>query len=77
MKHTKTGTLTMTMPEVARVLGISRGLAYELAKRDELPVKVLRLGERWMVVPRLALDNLLSGRQGEKVGYDDTSKSRL
>ena len=57
---TKMDSLTMTIPEVARALGISRGLAYELAKRDELPVKVLRLGEKRMVVPRLALEELLS-----------------
>ena len=54
--------LTMTIPEVAKALGISRGLAYELAKRDELPVKVLRLGGRRMVVPKRALEDLLSGR---------------
>lgn len=58
--------LTMTIPEVARALGISRGLAYELAKRDELPVKVLRLGEKRLVVSRWALEDLLSGRQDEK-----------
>ena len=52
--------LIMTIPEVAKALGISRGLAYELAKRDELPVKVLRLGEKRMVVPKLALEELLS-----------------
>ena len=55
------GSLTMTIPEVARALGISRGLAYELAKRDELPVNIIRLGEKRMVVPRQALENLLSG----------------
>jgi len=57
--------LTLTVPELAKVLGISRGLAYELAKRDELPVKVLRLGEKRMVVSRRALDDLLSGEQKE------------
>lgn len=66
MSAPRTDTLTMTIPEVARVLGISRGLAYDLAKRNELPVKVLRLGERRMVVSRRALEDLLSGRQSEK-----------
>ena len=56
----------MTIPEVAKALGISRGLAYELAKRDELPVKVLRLGEKRMVVPRLALEDLLSAKQDQQ-----------
>lgn len=68
MNTARMDTLTMTIPEVARALGISRGLAYELAKRDELPVKVLRLGEKRMVVSRRALEDLLSGRQNEKAG---------
>ncbi len=52
--------LTMTIPEVARALGISRNLAYELAKRDELPVPVIKLGRR-MVLSRRAVELLLSG----------------
>ena len=63
MNGSSTDTLTMTIPEVAIALGISRGLAYELAKRDELPVKVLRLGDKRMVVPRRALEDLLSAKQ--------------
>jgi len=51
--------LTLTIPSVAKVLGISRGLAYSLAKRDELPVKVIRLGERRMVVSKQAIEKLL------------------
>ena len=63
-----TNSLTMTIPEVAKVLGISRGLAYELARRDELPIKVIRLGDKRMVVSRRALEDLLSGeRQDAKV----------
>ena len=49
---------TLSIPEVAEVLGISRGLAYQLARRDELPVPVLRLGSR-RVVSRTALDAAL------------------
>jgi len=63
--------LTMTIPEVAKALGISRGLAYELAKGDRLPVKVIHLGEKRMVVSRRALEDLLSGRQGERVSYEN------
>lgn len=59
-------TLTMTIPEVARALGISRGLAYELARRNELPVNVIRLGEKRMVVARRALEDMLSGKQSDK-----------
>ncbi len=48
--------LTLTVTEAAKVLGISRALAYELVARGELPS--LRLGRR-LVVPRKALDELL------------------
>lgn len=51
--------LTMTIPEVARALGISRGLAYDLARRDALPIPVIRLGRR-MVLSRKAVELLLS-----------------
>ena len=43
--------LTLTVEETARLLGIGRNLAYELAARDELPVPVIRLGRR-ILVPR-------------------------
>ena len=61
-------TLTMTIPEVARALGISRGLAYDLANRDELPVKILRLGEKRMVVPRRALESVLNDVSNKDAG---------
>jgi excisionase family DNA binding protein len=62
--------LTMTIPEMARALGISRGLAYELARRGELPVKVIRLGEKRMVVSRQALEEFLLGeaKKGNESG---------
>lgn len=50
--------LTLSIPEAAKVLGISRGLAYQLAKEGKIPV--IRLGKR-LVVPKLALEKLLSG----------------
>lgn len=59
-------TLTMTIPEVARALGISKNLAYELAKQDKLPVKVLRVGEKRLMVSRHAMTVLLTGDQGVK-----------
>lgn len=49
--------LTLTVPEAAATLGISRALAYELIARGELPN--LRLGRR-IVVPRLALERLIA-----------------
>jgi excisionase family DNA binding protein len=50
--------LTWTVPEAARLLGISKDTAYEAAHRGELPVKVI--GRR-MLVPRAALLRLLDG----------------
>lgn len=53
----KTNSLTMTIEETARALGISRGLAYDLARQNKLP-GVLRLGRR-MVVSRKAFERFL------------------
>ena len=39
----------MEVPEFAETMGISRGKAYELAARDELPVRVIRLGKRILI----------------------------
>jgi len=50
--------LTLTIPEVARLLGISRNLAYELANQHKIPV--LRLSQRRLVVPRDALQRMLA-----------------
>ena len=55
--------LTMTIPEFAAVCSISRGLAYDLARRDKLPVPVIKLGKR-MVLSRKAVEALLeAGKQ--------------
>ena len=49
---------TATIPEFARRFGIARSTAYELAKRDALPVPVIRLGRR-LVVSREVMERLL------------------
>ncbi len=54
---------TLTLPEAAHVLGISRSTAYELARTGELPA--LRLGRR-LVIPTSALESLL-GSVGRRV----------
>src|SRR5579863_7892090 len=54
--HARRDWLVVTVPEAAALLGISRGLAYELAARGELPV--VGLGRR-IVVPRRALLDLV------------------
>jgi excisionase family DNA binding protein len=48
--------LTLKVEEAAQMLGISRGLAYELVNQGVIPS--LRLGRR-IVVPRYALEELL------------------
>jgi len=57
--------LTMTIPEFAKLSGCSKNLAYSLARRNELPVQVIRLGEKRMCVSRKAVLALLEGN-GEK-----------
>ena len=52
------GKLTIDIPECARLLGISRGMAYEMAAQGRLPV--IRLGPRRMVVPIAALERMLA-----------------
>ena len=52
---------TLNIEAVAKRLGINRSTAYELARRDQLPVPVIRLGRR-MVVSRRALDALLGAQ---------------
>ena len=50
------GPLLLTVPETARLLRISRNLAYELVARGELPA--VRLG-RVIRIPRSELDDWL------------------
>ncbi len=51
---------TVDIPTVAKILGIHRSTCYELAARNELPVRVIQLGRR-LVVSRRALDRVLAG----------------
>jgi excisionase family DNA binding protein len=50
---------TYTVEEAGTLLGVCRNTAYALAKSGELPT--IRLGRR-LLVPKAALDALLSGR---------------
>jgi excisionase family DNA binding protein len=54
--HEEPQALTITVERAAQLLGISRGLAYELVRRGELPA--IRLGRR-LVVPTNAIDQML------------------
>jgi len=48
----------VTLNEAASILRISRGSAYEAAKRKEIPT--IRIGRR-LLVPAAALERLLAG----------------
>jgi len=52
--------ITVTVEEAARLLGISRSLAYDMARRGQLPT--LKFGRR-LVVPRRALEGLIEEAQ--------------
>ncbi|MBL7208521.1 MAG: helix-turn-helix domain-containing protein [Dehalococcoidia bacterium] len=63
--------LTITVPEAAQLLGISRGLAYEMARRGKLPA--IRFGKR-ILVPRSAIERLL--QESFSVGMSPGDPSR-
>ena len=48
--------LTLTVEEAGELLGISRALAYEMARTGQLPT--LRFGKR-IVVPKKAIESML------------------
>lgn len=54
---------TINVPTAASILNISRGTAYELARRDALPCRVLHLGRR-LVIPTAALLQALQVPEG-------------
>lgn len=56
--------LTLTIPELAQLLGISRGAAYAAAADKTIPT--IRVGRR-LLVPRVALDRMLT-EAGAKAG---------
>lgn len=52
--------LTITVAQAGRILGISRGLAYQMAREKRLPT--IRFGKR-LVVPMWAIERLLEEPQ--------------
>jgi excisionase family DNA binding protein len=54
--------LTTTVETASSILGISRTTAYALAKRGKFPVRLVRVGRRYLV-PTAALLGLLVGEQ--------------
>jgi excisionase family DNA binding protein len=53
--------LTITVPEAARILGVSRMTAYTAVREGAIPS--LRIGRR-VLIPRIALDRLLAQAGG-------------
>lgn len=53
--------LTVNVPTAAKMLGISRGYAFELAKRGELP-GAIKVGGR-IVVSRQTLERTINGEE--------------
>ncbi|AEH07636.1 MULTISPECIES: helix-turn-helix domain-containing protein [Protofrankia] len=53
--------LTYTVEEVAALLGVSRGVAYTMARTGEIPA--VRAGERRWIIPRARFEAWLSGRE--------------
>jgi predicted DNA-binding transcriptional regulator AlpA len=51
---------TYTLPEFFKIMGISKPVGYDLAKRNELPVPVIRVGEYRSVVSKRAVEELLN-----------------
>lgn len=53
---------TLNIEAAGAMLGISRPTAYKLARLDEFPVPVIRIGKR-IVVSRDAIEELLGRRK--------------
>ncbi len=64
---------TLTVEEVATILGISRNGTYEAIRRGEIPA--LRLGRR-LVVPRQALEQLLRHNDSDTLGVGNNDPLR-
>ena len=54
---------TLSVMEVANIMGVSKNVAYEAARRGEIPS--IRLGGR-ILVPRAALEQLLETGNHDK-----------
>ena len=57
-----TESLTYTVDQVAALLGIARGVAYESVRNGEIPAT--RIGRRWLV-PRKRFHAWLDGETGQ------------
>jgi excisionase family DNA binding protein len=51
--------VTYSVDEAAKMLGISRNMAYQAVAAGKIPS--IRIGERRILIPAAALDRMLSG----------------
>lgn len=58
------GPPTLNVPQVARILGVSNSGLYEAIRRDEAPVKTIRVLGRIKVITQSVID-LLTGRDDD------------
>jgi excisionase family DNA binding protein len=65
--------LTMSVEKAAKLLGVSRGLAYEAARRGELPT--IKLGRR-LLVPTARLLELVGTPERREPSFDRARGSR-
>ena len=65
---------TLTIPQAAALLGISRNLGYALARSGAIPS--LRLGQRRLLVPRHALESLLAAAAITVPSTEDAAATR-
>jgi excisionase family DNA binding protein len=56
--------VTISVPEAGRRLGIGRNCAYDAARRGEIPI--IRLGKR-MVVPLTAFEAMLAVKSKQEI----------
>ena len=70
MKDRKNECLTVSVEEAAKILGIGRGLAYQMVRERRVPA--LRFG-RVIRIPWYALQRLLDGQ--ERIAKDSESEA--
>ena len=56
---------TLTLAEIADRLGLGKTTAYELARRNELPVPAIRIGRQYFF-SRAAFEDLMSAQHQER-----------
>ena len=61
----KSNSMTISVPEAAERLGVSRNLAYDAARRGDIPT--IKIGKR-LLVPVAAFERLLGAGDDVKAG---------